>query len=159
MDLSHLQNSEVGTTVSKITKGRVVLQGDIVKDDSASCAVFAEQGSSARHMTAAKEMDIISRLPGSAGQAADAVSAHTQVKMEDAPSLLKNPKLECPDIRIRLPKHKWPKSPAWKTQSFFLSEICTVILWQEFYYGKFQIWNAYSLTEKKDYSCLCMWMI
>ena len=39
-------------------------------------------------MTAAKVMDIISRLPGCAGQAADAVSAYTQVKMEDAPTLL-----------------------------------------------------------------------
>ena len=35
-------------------------------------------------MTAAKIMDIISRLPGCDGQAADAVSAYTQVKMEDA---------------------------------------------------------------------------
>ena len=48
------------------------------------CAAFTEQGSSASHMTAAKIMDIISRLPGCAGQAADAVSAVTQVKMEDA---------------------------------------------------------------------------
>ena len=39
-------------------------------------------------MTAAKIMDIISRLPGCAGQAADAVSAYTQVKMEDAHKLL-----------------------------------------------------------------------
>ena len=31
-------------------------------------------------------------------------------KMEDAPTLLKIPKSECPDIWIRLPKHKWPKS-------------------------------------------------
>ena len=38
-------------------------------------------------MTAAKIMDIISRLPGCDGQAADAVSAYTQVKMEDAPNL------------------------------------------------------------------------
>ena len=43
-----------------------------------------EQGSSASQMTAAKIMDIISRLPGCDGQAADAVSAYTQVKMEDA---------------------------------------------------------------------------
>ena len=35
-------------------------------------------------MTAAKVMDIISRLPGCSGKAADAVSACTQVKMEDA---------------------------------------------------------------------------
>ena len=38
------------------------------------------------------------------------VSAYTRVKMEDAPKLLKNPKSECPDIWIRLPRHKWPKS-------------------------------------------------
>ena len=36
-------------------------------------------------------MDIISRLPGCAGQAADAVSACTQIKMEDAPKLFKFP--------------------------------------------------------------------
>ena len=40
-------------------------------------------------MTAVKVMDIISWLPGCARQAADAVSAYTQVKMEDAPKLLK----------------------------------------------------------------------
>ena len=62
-------------------KGRVVLRGDIVKDDSGSYAVFTEQGSSASQMTAAKIMDIISRLPGCDGQAADVVSAYTQVKM------------------------------------------------------------------------------
>ena len=61
-------------------------------------------------MTAAKIMDIISRLPGCDGQAADAVSAYTQVTMEDAHKLLKIPKSECPDIWIRLPRHKWPKS-------------------------------------------------
>ena len=89
-------------------KGRVVLRGDIVKDDSGSYAVFTEQGSSASQMTAAK-MDIISRLPGCDGQAADAVSAYTQVKMEDAHKLLKIPKSECPDIWIRLPRPKMAK--------------------------------------------------
>ena len=61
--------------------------------------------------------------------------------------------------------------PVWKTQSFLLSEICTVILWQDCY-GKgnlrksycstvgrrFPIGNAYSYTVKKCYSYLCMWM-
>ena len=61
-------------------------------------------------MTAAKVMDIISRLPSCAGQAADAVSAYTQVKMEDAPKLRKIPKSECPDIWVRLSRHKRPKS-------------------------------------------------
>ena len=69
-----------------------------MKDDSGSYAGFTEQGSSASQMTAAKVMDIISRLPSCDGQAADAVSAKTQVKMEDAPNILKIPKSECPDI-------------------------------------------------------------
>ena len=70
-------------------KGRVVLCGDIVKDDSGAYAVFTEQGSSASQMAAAKIMNVIARLPGCDGQAADAVSAYTQVKLEDAPRLLK----------------------------------------------------------------------
>ena len=104
MDLCHLKNAELEPKLQKC-KCRIVLRGDIVKDDSGSDAVFTEQGSSASQMTAAKVMDIISRLPGCAGQAADAVSAYTQVKLEDAPSLLKVQKSECPDIWIRLPNH------------------------------------------------------
>ena len=83
MDLCHLKNSELEPQFQKY-KGRVVLRGYLVKDDSESYAVFTEQGSSASQMTAAKVMDIISRLPGCAGQAADAISAYTQVKVEDA---------------------------------------------------------------------------
>ena len=108
MDICHLKTAELEPKFQKY-KGRVVLRGDSVKDDSGSCAVFTEQGSSASQMTAAKVMEIMSRWPGCAGQAADAVSADTQVKMEDAPKLLKIPKSECPDISIRLPRHKWPK--------------------------------------------------
>ena len=107
MDICHLKNAELEVKHQKY-KGRVVLRGDIVKDGSGSYAVFTEQGSSASQMTAAKVMDIISRLPGCDGQAADAVSAYTKVKMEDAHKLLKIPKSECPDIWIRLPRHKWP---------------------------------------------------
>ena len=91
------------------TKVELYSEAIFVKDDSGSHAVFTELGSSAARMTAGRVMDIISRLPGCAGQAADAVSACTQVKMEDAPNLLKIPKSECPDIWIRL-RHKWPKS-------------------------------------------------
>ena len=86
MDICHLKNAELEAKHQKY-KGRVVLCGDIVKDDSGSIAVFTEQGSSASHMTAAKTMDIISRLLGCDGQAADAASAYTQVKMEDAHKL------------------------------------------------------------------------
>ena len=74
MDICHLKNAELETKLQKY-KGRVVLRGDTVKDDAGSCAVFSEQGSSALQMTAAKVMDVIARLQGCAGQAADAVSA------------------------------------------------------------------------------------
>ena len=61
MDIYHLKNAELEAKHQKY-KGRVVLRGDIVKDDAGSYAVFTEQGSSASQMTAAKNMDIISRL-------------------------------------------------------------------------------------------------
>ena len=83
------QEFEVETNFQKY-KGRVEFRGDFVKDDSGSYAVFTEQGSSASQMTAAKAMAVIARRPGCGGQAADALSAYTQVKMEVAPSLMKN---------------------------------------------------------------------
>ena len=55
-------------------------------------------------------MDIISRLPDCAGQAAEEISPYNQVKLEDAPQLHKIPMLECQDIWIRPPRHYWPKS-------------------------------------------------
>ena len=93
-----------------------------MKVDSGSHAVFIEHGSSASQMTAAKVIDIISRLPGCSSPAADAISAYTKVKMEYAPSLLKIPKSECPDIWIRPPKHKWPKSWSSMEDPFVLLE-------------------------------------
>ena len=38
-------------------KGRVVLRGDMVKDDAGAYAAFTEKGSSASQMTAAKVME------------------------------------------------------------------------------------------------------
>ena len=79
MDFCHLKNAELEAKHQKY-KGRVVLRGDIVKDVSVSFAVFIEQRSSASQMITAKIMDIISRLPGCARQAADAVYAYTEEK-------------------------------------------------------------------------------
>ena len=53
MDICHLKNAELEGKHQK-HKGRVVLRGDIVKDNSGSYAVFTEQGSSASQMTAAQ---------------------------------------------------------------------------------------------------------
>ena len=92
MDICHLKNAGLETKHQKY-KGRVVLRGDMVKHDSGSYAAITEQGSSASQMTAAKVMDIKSRMSGCAGQAADAVSAYTQVKMEDAPKIMENSRI------------------------------------------------------------------
>ena len=67
-------------------------------------------------MTAAKVVDVISRLPGCAGQASDAVWAYTPVKMEDAPQLRRLPALGCPTIWIHLPRSRYPKMVGQKIQ-------------------------------------------
>ena len=64
-----------------------------MKDDSGSYAVFTEQGSLASQMTAAKVMDIISRLLDCAGQAGDAVSAQTQVKNGGCSQIIGNSRI------------------------------------------------------------------
>ena len=131
MDLCHLKNADLETKHQKY-EGRVVLRGDIVKDDSGSYAVFTEQGSSASQMTAAMVMDIISRLPECAGQAADAISAETQVKMEDASKIKEKSKIGMSrHIDSSTTTNGQNHGPVWKTQSFLLNEICTVILWQD----------------------------
>ena len=103
-----------------------MLRGDIVKDDSGVYPVFSGQGWSAFQMSAAKVMDVVARLPDCDGQAADAVSAHTSVKLEDAPTLVKIPNSECPAVWIRLPRHKLPKS--WSN-----NEDLVVLLERNFY--------------------------
>ena len=53
MDMCHLKNAELEAKHQKY-KGRVVLRGEIVKDDSGSYAIFTVQGSSTSQVTAAK---------------------------------------------------------------------------------------------------------
>ena len=81
-----------------------------MKGASGSYAIFTEQGSAASQMTTAKVMCAIARLPGCGGRGADAESAYTHVKMEDASASVQLPKSECPDTWIRLPRPNWPKS-------------------------------------------------
>ena len=120
MDICHLKNAELEAKHQKY-EGRGAFRCDIVKDDFGSYAVFT------------------SRLPGCDGQAADAVSAHTQVNMEVPLKLLKIPKPECPDIWIRLLRHKrLNHGPVSKAQSFLSSEICTVTFWQDLWERQFE---------------------
>ena len=129
MDISHQKNAELEAKHQNY-KGRVVLRGDIVKDNSGSYAVFTEQGFSASQMTAAKIMDIISRLPGCDGQAADAVSAYTQIKNRRWSQIIE--KFQNRSVQtvgfVYHDTNGQNHGPVWKTQLFLLSEICTVIL-------------------------------
>ena len=74
--------------------------------------------------------------------------------MEDAPTVLKIPKSECPDIWIRLPKHKWPKSWSSLEEAVVLLERnlhgqpLAGLLWER------QFEEELLKHEKKDFSCL-----
>ena len=92
MDLCHLKNPELEPQFQKY-EGRVVFRGDSVKDDSGAYALFTERGSSASQMTAAKIMDVIARLPGCGGQAADAVSAVHSGKIGGCSQIAQNFKI------------------------------------------------------------------
>ena len=155
MDICHPKNAELEAKLQEY-KSRVVLRGDIVKDESGSYAVFTEQGSSASQMTAAQIMDIISRLLGSDGQAVDAVSAYTQVKMEDAHKLLKIPNRRVQTFGfVYHDTNGQNHGPAWKTQSFLLSEICTVIFWQDLWERQFE--NIYIYILKHGWEKIPNW--
>ena len=116
-------------------------------------------------MTAAKIMDIISRLADCDGQAADAVSSYSQVKMEDTHKLLKIPKSECP-------RHKWPKSlssmedPVVPLERNLYGHPLEGLLWERqsekilLKHGWEEIpnWECLFVHSEKSYSYLCMWM-
>ena len=93
-------------------------------------------------------------------------------KMEDAPKLLKNPKSECPDIWIRLPRHKWLQSwssmedPFVPLERSLYGHPLAGLLWEGNFRKsycstvgrRFRIVNVNSYTVKKGCSYLCMWM-
>ena len=94
--------------------------------------------------------------------------------MEDVPKLLKK-KYQNRNVQtfgfVYHDTNGQNHGPVSKTQLFLLIEICTVILWQD-YYGKGNLRKSYYSTvgkgfqlgmpvrtpSKKGYSYLCMWM-
>ena len=126
-------------------------------------------------MTAAKVMDITSRLCGRAAQAAETVSAYTQVKKEDTSKIRIIPKSECPDIGIRLSRHKWSGSWSSMEESSRSSwakslrssssrthhgKVNSRKLLLEYDWEKqFLIENIYLYKVRKDFSFLCICMI
>ena len=128
-------------------------------DDSGARAVFTEQGSSASQVTGAKVMDVIARPPDCAGHAADAVSAFTQVKMEDAPKIAQNSEARVSG-HIGYLFHATNgrnRGQTLKIQWFFLNDS-----WRKFCWNldgkKYRTGNVYLFIKNKDYSCPETWM-
>ena len=86
MGLCHEKHSELPPQ-DRVYKGRVVLRGDQIKDESGFNAVFSEQGTSSSEISTAKFMDAIAKMPGNPGENSDAVGAYTQVEMKAMVSL------------------------------------------------------------------------
>ena len=170
MDICHLKNSELEPQVEKY-KGRVVLRGDTVKDDSGSYAVFTEQGSPVSQMTAAKVMDVFSRLPGCAGQAADAVSAHTTGQNGRCSIDMQNSKVRMSRFLDTSTKTQMAQiiCPVWRIQSFLLSENLyglplAGVLWERQFekvllkhgWGKVPNWECSFVNREKGLLFFCV---
>ena len=108
MALCCLKNAEFEKAPTEV-QGPACVEGDNIRDKDGLQAVFTEQGAGASQMVAAKSLDVVARMPGTAGSAADCVSAYTQVKNADMARLLKLPRNKCPVVWIRIPKDRWPK--------------------------------------------------
>ena len=142
MDICHVKNAELETKHQKY-KDRVVLRGDIVKDDSGSCAVFTERGSSASQMTAAKSW--IS-YPDCQGVQDKQLTQYLLIpwskwKMPQNYKKFQNRNVQTLGF-VNHDTSGQNHGPAWKIQSFLLSEICTVLLWQDCY-GKGNLRKSY----------------
>ena len=104
MEICHLENVELEPTLS-MYRGRVVLRGDIVKDDSGACAVFTEQSASCcKKLTLLQDYQVVMDKQLMQYQR----TPRTNLRM--LPDCSKFIETECPDVGIRLPRHKWPKS-------------------------------------------------
>ena len=116
-------------------QGRSRAPGDNVKEDSGERAVFSEQEAPTSRLTAATFLATMSRLPGMAGAANDAVSAGMLVHM----SCRKHPEIcDCQDNKSA---HKCGQDyhPGdrdngirLKNQGFSLIETCTVTHCQDY---------------------------
>ena len=167
MDLCHLKNSELVSQFRKY-KGQVVLQGDIVKDDSGSYAVFTEQGSSTNDGSKSNGRDIKATRVRSKPQMPYLLIPRSKWRMHHL--CWRYPKSECPDIWIRLPKHIWPKwwssleDPVVPLERNLYSHPLPVLLWERQFekvllkngWEKVPKWECYLYT-RKHFICVCGW--
>ena len=97
---------------------------------------------------------------------------YTLVKMAKNSKLLKIPKSKCPDIGIRLPRHKWPKSwssmedPVVPLERNLYGHPLAGLLWARQFekillkhgWEKIPNWECIFVPRERDYSYMCMWM-
>ena len=105
MNICHLKNAELEAK-HQTYKGRVVLRDDIVKDDSGFLSSI--------HWTKIFSISNWQQLRSWISfpdclVAMDKQQMHYQL-IPKSKWKMKIPKSECPDIWIRQPRHKWPKS-------------------------------------------------
>ena len=140
MDPCRLQNAELAKQLQKYHE-RVVLRRDNVQDEEGYRAAFAEQDTSASQMKGAKFLDTISKRPGMARATSDAISAYTQVKMTEAPRLLRLPEEECPEILIRIQPRQRPttwkniEDPVVHLERNFCGHLLAGLLWERSFEG------------------------
>ena len=115
--LCHLKNPELEPKFQKY-KGRVVLRGDTVEAESGSHAA-ASQMHDFGHLCFGRRIQMSGHSGFGIFNNVGASSILTSVQTDTASAAG--------------PAHPGSfAGPVWKTQSFLLSEICTIILWQDY---------------------------
>ena len=158
--ICHLKNAELEPQFQKY-KGRVVLRGDLVKNDAGSYAAFTEQGiisiTNDRCKRHGYHIHIARVRRTSSGRSICLYPS----KNGRCSQIIENSKIGVSRHLDSSTTTQMAKNhgPLWKTQSFLLNEIFTVILWQD-YYGKSNSrkfhsntvsnWECFSSTEKKE---------
>ena len=155
----------------KSTKDESCYEGDIVKDDSGSYAVFTEQGSSASQMTGAKVMDVIARPGGTETSSGRNISLH--------PGQNGGRSQNADDSEVRVPRYMGASSSTQVSEImvkhgrlwFFSNEICTETHLQascgkdsskKFHWDldgeEYRIGNVCLFIGNSDYSCRYTWL-
>ena len=143
MNICHLKNSELEAKHQKY-KGRVVLRGDIVKDNSGSSAVFNEQGSSASQNDSSKDHGYhlqIAWLRWTSSRRSISLYPSKNGRCSQIVKKLQNRSVQLLGF-VYHDTNGQNHGPVWKTQLFLVSGICTVILWQD-YCGKGNLRTSY----------------
>jgi hypothetical protein len=89
-------------------KGRVVFQGNNVRDQNWDAAMFQDLGSAPASMQASKAADAFGLFPGNTLEQADAVQAYIQAKLTGpTETWVLLPADECPNLGLASAKHPW----------------------------------------------------